>query len=104
MMPPVYRLMSDEERTAAILLAGCHFPLDSVARDFAPHLGYQAAYEPPLITEKQAAMLWRQVWHYRKQLRYHVLVIENAKRILTERGELDPNTSAPILKAKGGVE
>jgi hypothetical protein len=66
---PDFRLMTDDERAMCLALSACRFSVASFAKRFARNMGLQASDPTPLITAKQAAVLRRQVFHYRKQIR-----------------------------------
>lgn len=65
---PVYRPMTDDEQSMALALSRCTFVPGSFAKRFARDLGQIADADEPCITEKQAALLRKQVVHYRRQI------------------------------------
>jgi hypothetical protein len=61
-----YRPMSDLERARARALGACRFPTACFSKRFARTIAAQATSGE--ITEKQAAMLERLCWTYRRQI------------------------------------
>jgi hypothetical protein len=67
---PVWRPMTDLERAACLALSPglvSYLP-GSVPKRIGRDLAAQATEAEPQITDKQAAMLWRQAWAYRRQI------------------------------------
>jgi len=78
---PVWRPMTDLERAACLSLSPglvSYLP-GSVPKRIGRDLAAQATEAEPCITDKQAAMLWRQCWTYRRQIG-NAAVLREAKR------------------------
>lgn len=78
---PVWRAMTDLERVAcASLCPGIISYLPgSIPKRIGRDLAAQAAADDPQITDKQASLLWRQAWAYRRQIA-DVAVLREARR------------------------
>ena len=76
-----WRPMTDLERAACLSLSPglvSYLP-GSVPKRIGRNLAAQATEAEPRITDKQAAMLWRQCWTYRRQISC-AAVLSEAKR------------------------
>lgn len=78
---PAWRPMTDLERAACLALSpgNVSYLPGSVPKRIGRNLAAQAAKDDPQITDKQAAMLWRQCWAYRRQIADGA-VLSEAKR------------------------
>lgn len=66
--PPEWRDMEPLEIEAAIMLGGCRFLPGSPPKKFAQNMAAKATSDKR-ISKKQAALLWRICYHFRKQLK-----------------------------------
>lgn len=66
--PSPKRPMTVEEIEATKLLAGVTYPIASWDKRFGGHLQWAIQQEPPMISERAVAQLWRMVLRYRRQL------------------------------------
>ncbi len=70
-----YRPMTEIEIRGCYALSGCTFLPGTPHKRFARDMGHVAANnEAPVISEGQAAQLWRLVYRYRRQIRDAVLI------------------------------
>lgn len=67
--PVPMRPMSAEEIALAWALGRCTFSVGSFDKRFARNLSGAAIVDPPIISEKQAALLRTMVTRYRRQIR-----------------------------------
>lgn len=74
--------MSDDDKAAALALAGCTFPVASYNKRFAGNM-VAIAHSPstgsghgtaPAITERQRKTLWKLVYMFRRQIRDRRLI------------------------------
>lgn len=75
-----YREMTEEERRAALALGACTFSVGTFDKRFARGLRGAAASSRE-ISEKQAALMWRLVWRYRRQFQEEALVVVAMRRV-----------------------
>jgi len=82
---PAWRAMTDLERAACLALSpwNVSYLPGSIPKRIGRNLAAQASAAEPQITDKQATMLWRQAWTYRRQISDGAVLAE-AKR---QRGE-----------------
>lgn len=78
---PVWRPMTGLERAACLALSpgNVSYLPGSVPKRIGRDLAAQAAADEPQITDKQAVMLWRQCWTYRRQIA-DAAVLSEARR------------------------
>jgi len=78
---PAWRAMTDLERAACLALSpgNVSYLPGSVPKRIGRNLAAQASEDEPRITDKQAVMLWRQAWTYRRQIA-DAAVLREAKR------------------------
>jgi len=79
---PAWRPMTDLERAACLALSpgNVSYLPGSVPKRIGRDLAAQAAEAEPRITDKQAAMLWRQAWAYRRQISDGAVLNEARRR------------------------
>lgn len=67
---PVWRPMTGLERAACLALSpgNVSYLPGSIPKRIGRNLAAQASAAEPQITDKQATMLWRQAWTYRRQI------------------------------------
>lgn len=74
--PAVWRPMTADEREMALCLGRCRFSPGSFQKRFAHQVSSQAMLgELAKITEKQASLLRKQVWHFRRQIPGRVVAL-----------------------------
>lgn len=68
--PAKWRPMTDQERAAALAIkpGKVRYPVASPPKALARRLAAQAAAASPVITNRQAAAMWRLVHRFRRQL------------------------------------
>lgn len=79
---PAWRPMTNLERAACLALDPglvSYLP-GSVPKRIGRNLAAQASADEPQITDKQAAMLWRQCWTYRRQISDGAVLREAERR------------------------
>jgi hypothetical protein len=86
--------MTDDDKAAALALAGCTFPVASYNKRFAGDMARIARQAEPVITERQQKTLWKLVYMFRRQIRDRRLIeiagpIYEAERKASKRPSLD---------------
>ena len=86
-MTAVWRPMTDLERAAALALSPGRvvYPVASSPKRFARSLHAQAEATEPQITDRQAEVLWRQAWRFRRQVASQDVRDEAARRHALEQ-------------------
>jgi len=79
---PVWRAMTGLERAACLALSpgNVSYLPGSVPKRIGRNLAAQASEAEPRITDKQASMLWRQCWTYRRQIADGAILSEARRR------------------------
>lgn len=67
--PKVYRAMTEDERRAALALAGPTYLPATPDKRFARDISGLAKQDGAQITDAQADYIWRMVYRYRRQIR-----------------------------------
>ena len=76
----VFREMTDEEARASLALGACSFSVGTFDKRFARGLSGSARTKRE-ITDKQAAVLWRLVYRYRRQIPEDAIVDFAMRRV-----------------------
>lgn len=83
--PAVWRPMTGLELRAALELGHCRLPVASSTKRIARNLAAQAEASEPRITDKQAPLLWKFCWKFRRQIRDQAVVREATRRHAEEQ-------------------
>lgn len=96
MSATAWRRATHYEERAMIALSGCKFAPATMVKRFARSMRYQydkaqnASELFVRITDRQAALLWKYCWHYRRQIKDSIVNTEAEKR-WTEHDWREPN-------------